>query len=126
MKNKVVLDSSLLLSIEENKVDIFQEIIYSIGKCEFYIPLVVMNEIENLAKNKGKRGVKAKTALLLIKKYEENIEVIPSGKIPDKAVVNLALDLGGIVATSDKKMKEISLRRGLRVIRFKGKKLEML
>ena len=122
---KVVLDTSILFHIEEYRLNIFDEI-YGIiegGNVEFYIPLSVIREVEFISNNKGKRGIKAKTALLIIKKYEKNIEIVPSGKIPDKAVINLAKDIGGIVATSDKKLKNIALRKGLSVIIATGKKL---
>ncbi len=119
----IVLDTSILLHIEEYKLNVFEEASRLVeGKIRFYIPFSVIKEIEAMSRNRGKKGIKAKTALLVLKKYEDNIDVIPSGKVPDKAVLNLAEDLSAIVATSDKKLKDRALKKGLKVIIATGKK----
>ncbi len=127
MNKKVVLDSSALLGIEEFKIDIFQRIKEELeGKIEFYITTSVMREIENLSKNRGKRGVKAKTALLVIKKYEEEIEVVPYEGNADSSVLRFAKDYDAYIATADRKIKDLALKNGLEVIVIRGKKVEVI
>ncbi len=121
-----VLDTSSLLAIEENKMDIFRELIFNFGDRYFLIPTAVINEIKNLAKNKGKRGVKAKIALSLIEANKERVVFISSfGKV-DNVVLEVAKSNKGIVVTKDKALKNRALKSGLAVVVISRKKLILL
>ena len=133
----VVLDTSALLSIEEYKVDIFDEVKKELSsKAVFIIPYSLLEELKRLSKIKGKKGIKARVALLFLEKYSKDI-VFFSPKKEDEEKLRKFFPLADYHAllssflndcylfTLDKKLLKKARALNLPLLSWKGK-LEIL
>lgn len=117
----VILDSNAILMLFEFSIDLEDELTRLLGKYKIIIPKPIFDELMFLSTNgKGNKRYISKPALELIKKYE--IAEMERNLKGDKAVINLAKKLQGIVVTNDrdliKRLKNISIS----VIFLRGKK----
>jgi rRNA-processing protein FCF1 len=105
----------------EFSIDIDNEVIDLIGKCQIIIPKPIYNEIELLSiKGKGKKKKIAKASLELIKRKYEIID-ISLEKTGDDAIIEYAKNLYGIVVTNDKELRKKLKIELIPVIYLRGK-----
>ena len=72
-----------------------------IGQLDYFVPLIVFQELENLTKDE-KKGSNANSTL----KYIQNYKMINIfGSFADKAIIDYVEANGGIIATMDKELK---------------------
>ena len=118
--NKIVLDTSMLLSIPENKARIFEGITEKLGKTEFFVTESVLRELEILRERKGKK----RDVGIVEKALEANkVERLDDGcGNADDCLAGKASE-GFIVATSDGALKKRIKGFGGRVIYLKKGKL---
>lgn len=119
-QNRVLLDTSILLAISENKARVLEDIRSRLGKVEFFVPSSVIRELEIVGSRKGKkqayltaRGV---IELNKVKEIEDH------GRNADDFLVECAQD-GFIVATNDSALKKRIKDFGGRIIYLKKRTL---
>ena len=78
----VICDTSFLIHLATRNIKNLDSIYSEIGNIEFVIPLVVLNELEQLTKNQNKQADASKT--LEFVRDMKNIEI--SGKFADNAI----------------------------------------
>ena len=93
----VICDTSFLIHLSTRKIKNLDLIYSEIGNIEFVVPLVVLNELEQLTKNQNKQDDAIKT--LEFVRDMKNIEI--SGKFADSAISEYIQKHGGMVATMD-------------------------
>ena len=98
----VICDTSFLIHLATRKIKNLDSIYTEIGNIEFVIPLVVLNELEQLTKNQNKQADASKT--LEFVRDMKNIEI--SGKFADNAILEYIKKHGGMVATMDDELKK--------------------
>jgi rRNA-processing protein FCF1 len=118
--NKVALDTSILLSIPENKARVFEGIREKIWNAEFFVTESVLRELDVLQERKGKRQ-----DVEIVRKAlkAHNVKTLENGC--DNADDCLAEKASGgfIVATSDSALKKRIKGFGGRIIYLKKGKL---
>ena len=97
----VICDTSFLIHLATRKIKNLDSIYTEIGNIEFVIPLVVLNELEQLTKRPNKQDDASKT--LEFVRDMKNIEI--SGKFADNAILEYIKKHGGMVATMDEELK---------------------
>jgi rRNA-processing protein FCF1 len=97
----VICDTSFLIHLATRKIKNLDSIYTEIGNIEFVIPLVVLNELEQLTKRPNKQDDASKT--LEFVRDMKNIEI--SGKFADNAILEHIKKHGGMVATMDEELK---------------------
>ena len=97
----VICDTSFLVHLATRKIKNLDSIYTEIGNIEFVIPLVVLNELEQLTKRPNKQDDASKT--LEFVRDMKNIEI--SGKFADNAILEHIKKHGGMVATMDEELK---------------------
>ena len=103
-KRVVALDTNMLLSIEQFKVDVLSQIQEMEGRISFVLPGQVWKELQGLKKESKTLAKRVKIAEELIKKRKvKKVRVL--GRNADQALVNLAKK-GVMVATNDKALKK--------------------
>ena len=98
----VICDTSFLIHLATRKIKNLDSIYTEIGNIEFVVPLVVLNELEQLTKNQNKQDDASKT--LEFVRDMKNIEI--SGKFADNAILEYIKKHGGMVATMDDELKK--------------------
>ena len=97
----VICDTSFLIHLATRKIKNLDSIYTEIGNIEFVVPLVVLNELEQLTKRPNKQDDASKT--LEFVRDMKNIEI--SGKFADNAISEYIQKHGGMVATMDEELK---------------------
>ncbi len=114
--NKIALDASFLLAIPENRARVFEGIRGELGQAGFFVPDLVLKELEAIGKRKGKKG-----DVEIVKKAMELNNVKELACVEEKAddcLAELASE-GFIVATSDSRLKKRIKGFGGRIIYLK-------
>ena len=83
-----------------------------IGSLDYFVPSIVLHELENLT-NDTKKSPNAKSTLEYIKNFKK-IEI--TGSFADNAILDYVKKNGGIVATMDKELKNKIKNLGASVI----------
>ena len=83
-----------------------------IGSLDYFVPTIVLQELENLT-NDIKKGTNAKSTLEYIKNFQK-IEI--AGSFADDAILDYVKKNGGIVATMDKELKNKIKNLGASII----------
>jgi len=111
---KIILDTSFILSAVKKKIDFFEEL----SDYEILIPINVLNEIEGLKKSNS-------TANICLKVLEKNKfkKINFKTKNTDRGIVEYSKNNDLIIATLDKEIKNKTKNKKL-VIRVK--KLEII
>ncbi len=117
--NKVVLDTNALLSIEELKIDIFEEL-RGLGYTDFIVPGAVLEEIEKLSEKGGKASKASRVALQFIEKLR--VVDSPSGSADD-SVIYIAEREGASVFTNDRELRRRAKSSGIPVIYIRNLKI---
>jgi rRNA-processing protein FCF1 len=122
---KIVLDTSVLLSIFELKIDLFEEIKKA---CDFRYELFIvegtLEELERLINGLllSKRQAAVFAEKLLQARHVKVLETENNGSVDDQLV-----DLDGyIVATADRELKRRLKAKGTRILTIRQKKYVML
>ena len=97
----VICDTSFLIHLATRNIKNLDSIYSEIGNIEFVIPLVVLNELEQLTKNQNKQADASKT--LEFVRDMKNIKI--SGKFADNGILEYIKKHGGMVATMDEELK---------------------
>ena len=120
---EILVDTSVLMSVYD-RVDPFELVISSLDfRPVFYIPSVVLKELQKfLSENpaKEKRSRVALKYLEINKNLWEIIEVEDNGLVDD-ILLRLCKERGYLLYTSDYRLKERALSRGIKVIYLRQK-----
>ena len=113
---KVVLDTNALFYPFQFKVSLEDEIVSLLGGCKILVPRVVLKELKNLQEKGNKQAGAAM-------KYAERFEMLkgPPGEIGDTSILAAAVQVDGILVTSDRGLIERAKKKGLQVIFVRGK-----
>ena len=121
--NRVVLDTSILLSIAENKIAVLDAIREKLGAAEFFVTSSVSRELKALEEQGGKRQ-EAEVARKVLDAH--NVQELENDcENADDCLAEKASQ-GYLVATSDSELKKRIKGFGGRIIYLKkGKLVEM-
>ena len=109
---KVVVDTSMLLSVQENNVDFFEQAKHILGRPEFYVTEQVLEELERLGKKNSNKASVAVARKLL---QNNNVKVWKvKARNADEALEILSKK--AIIATNDAKLRKKALENGSRVM----------
>ena len=115
--NRVLVDTSSLLSICETKADLF-EIEKVLGKVEYCVTSSVLYELEKLSRE----NLNKKKCLNILKQLMVNFTVIDDKeKYVDSSFIKLA-DKDYIYVTNDSELSRELKKKGRRVFRLSNKK----
>jgi len=124
---RVLLDANALMMPAQFKIDLFEEIRELIGCFEPVVLRSVVQELDGLARMKGRDGAAARYGLTLARTCTivENDDVPP---VPvDEQMIAYATRHGCMVVTNDRHVRDALMARGIGVISMrKQKKLEVL
>lgn len=113
MRQIVVLDTSALLSVFEEKLNIDSQLRGAIGECDIVVPSAVMAELEAMS------GARARGAAGLSARYGS----FSCTRKGDDGVLEAALNLGAYaVVTNDAGLADRLIAQGIRVLRLSGRK----
>ena len=117
--NKVVLDTNALLSIEELKMDILEEL-RGMGYKEFIVPSPVLLEIKKISGGRSRASIAARIAL----KFIERLRVVETGiKNADESVIDVARSENAVIFTNDKRLRAKAENQGIPVIYIRNLKV---
>jgi|Deesub1362A_J573_1020465.scaffolds.fasta_scaffold02522_2 hypothetical protein len=109
---KVILDTSILMAINEFRVDVLS-LLEDEGFTEFLVPEAVVEELEKMKDN-----VNARVALMLL----DRMKIIPGRGYADDVIVKVAKKEGAPVCTSDRELIEKLKREKINVIYLRQRK----
>ena len=113
----VVADANALIMPFKDSMNIDAELSRLIGNYEIVIPAPIIGELERLSDSN--RFAKMALSLARTKK------VVESSESGDMSIIDVALNLNGIILSNDRELIELARGKKLAVIRLKaGKKLE--
>ena len=119
----IALDTNMLLSIEQFKVDVFRQAKDLEGKVKFIVPMQVASELKQLAKESKTLAKRVNIAQQLMKKHEVKRKRVEAANA-DQALIILAQD-GVIIATNDRELrKKIKAKKGSIMFLRKKKLIE--
>ena len=101
---KVILDTNMLLAVEQLKIDLMQEIENNLPKAKVLLPEQVMQELERLKRKSQKLEKAVKIAEKIIR-FGKIKKIKVQAKNADKALLKLAKK-GFIIATNDKLLRK--------------------
>ncbi len=116
----VLLDTNAIFMIFEFSIDIDSELTRLLGSNSIKVPEAVVHEIEAIGnKGKGKQKNLAKPALQFIRRYPQlSHDHYP---IADDAILHVASDLGAVVVTNDRGLRDRLKQKGVSRIFLRGK-----
>jgi len=123
----VILDTSVLISIFEKKIDIRDEISAEIGKAELLVPRSVLRELKKLySLSKGSKRRLAKAAIDYI--YSAGFKIVESEdeEDVDENLIILAKNFDAAVATLDKELINKLRKEGIEIITWKNKRFKLV
>ncbi len=120
---RVALDTNMLLSINEQMVDIFPQIKQTLGLVSFVVPKQVLKELSEIEKKSAKAKKNVFVAKELMKKNAVKTVTI-NARNADEALLKLSPQM--IVASNDKELKRAVIKNNGKVIFLrKNKFIEM-
>lgn len=121
-KERVALDTNMLLAINELKLDVFEEIKKRFGRVEFLVTSNTLKEMKQLKKEGKKKESSARIGEKLIK--INKCKILKEGKEinADKELIELSKE-GVIIGTNDKDLKNKIKEEGGKVIFIRQKKI---
>lgn len=123
----VILDTSVLISIFEKKIDIRDEISAEIGKAELLVPRSVLRELGKLySLSKGSKRRLAKAAIDYIDSIGFKIIESEDEENVDKDLIMLAKKFDAAVATLDKELINKLRKEGIEIITWKNKRFKLV
>ncbi|MCX6801630.1 MAG: hypothetical protein NT067_00805 [Candidatus Diapherotrites archaeon] len=118
--NRVVFDTSLLLSIPENKARVFEGIKEKVADAEFFVTESVLRELDTL---KGRKGKRQDVEIVRKALKANNVKTLENGCANADDCLAEKASGGFIVATSDSELKKRIKGFGGRIIYLKKGKL---
>lgn len=109
---KIVFDTSFLLSIVAKPTDWEDQLKDILGNYEGIVLLPVRRELELLASKKNKKSKIARVALLISK----NFNFVEEAGKADEAIITYCMRNKAIAATTDNELRNTLMRNGVRVI----------
>jgi len=109
---KVILDTSVLMDINEFKVDVIS-LLRDMGFAELLVPESVVRELEKM-----KDDVNARVALMLL----DRLKVVPSEGYADEVIPELAKRERASVCTVDRELMEKLKKEKINVIYLRQRK----
>ena len=104
------------------RIDLFDELRTLIGGFEAVVLSGVMEELEGLSRERGQNGAAARYGLALARECT----VADSGELEsrsvDAQVIEYAAQIGCMVVTNDRRLKDALLARGIAVITMRQQK----
>jgi len=113
---KVVLDTNALFFPFKFSINLEEEILQLVGRCEIVVPDVAISELEKLRREGNKEAGAANKFLERFDRLTCN----PAMK-GDAAILDAAKNVNGILVTSDKELIRKAKAEGLKVIFLRGK-----
>ena len=96
-----ISDTSFLIHLATHRITNLSDLETEIGRIEFIVPDIVIQELKHLSEDKEKNKI-ATVTLDFIKDFKTNSI---TGKTADLGVLDFVEKNGGIVATMDKELK---------------------
>ena len=100
----VALDTNALLYIGKFRIDVFREILDSMGRVKFVIPFKVIEELKALAGKNASLRKQARIAFALLAKHKAK-KVRTQALHADDALLELG-EKGAVIVTNDRALKE--------------------
>ena len=98
---KVISDTSFLIHLATHRITNFSDLETEIGRIEFIVPDIVIQELNHLSEDKEKNQI-ASATIDFIKNFKTNSI---TGKTADDGILNFVEKNGGMVATMDRELK---------------------
>lgn len=121
---KVILDSSILLSSYEYKIDLNKSLYLLFNEpVELVFSTSLLGEIRALAKKSGRRSLAARFVLQNFEKITQGfkVSIVKSNLVADKWIFNYAKQHNAIVATNDAQLKLRLKNIDVKIVTLKGK-----
>ncbi|MFP3065044.1 MAG: PIN domain-containing protein [Sulfolobus sp.] len=119
----ILVDTNVLMSVYD-RIDPFELVISSLDfKPVFYIPSLVLKELQKFLNENPAKEKRARVALKYLevnKNLWEVIEVEDNGLVDD-VLLRLCKERGYLLYTNDYRLKERALSRGIKVIYLRQK-----
>ena len=96
-----ISDTSFLIHLATHRITNFSDLETEIGRIEFIVPDIVIQELNHLSEDKEKSQISSVT-LDFIKNFKTNSI---TGKTADDGILNFVEKNGGMVATMDRELK---------------------
>jgi rRNA-processing protein FCF1 len=111
---KILFDTSFLVSAMKFKIDIIPELM-KFGKPEMFVLDMVVRELAELAKGRGKDGINSRLSIGFIEREHVGVMKTHPG-YTDRKIITYALNRDMAVCTVDGSLKKMLLKRGAKVI----------
>ena len=96
-----ISDTSFLMHLSTHRITNFSDLETEIGRIEFIVPDIVIQELNHLSEDKEKNQI-ASATIDFIKNFKTNSI---TGKTADDGILNFVEKNGGMVATMDRELK---------------------
>ena len=114
-----ISDTSFLIHLATHRITNLSDLETEIGRIEFIVPDIVIQELKHLSEDKEKNKISTVT-LDFIKDFKTNSI---TGKTADLGILDFVEKNGGIVATMDRELKVIIKQVGGSVLSIHNDKI---
>ena len=114
-----ISDTSFLIHLATHRITNFSDLETEIGRIEFIVPDVVIQELKHLSEDKEKNKISTVT-LDFIKDFKTNSI---TGKTADHGILDFVEKNGGMVATMDRELKVMIKQVGGSVLSIHNDKI---
>ncbi len=122
----VICDTSFLMVLVSAPVKCIDEVEKEIGKVNFLVPDIVIEELKHLERTSGpKKSMIAKTAIDISSSKSKIVEV-PNSRHVDDAIINYATNHNCAAATIDRNLKKRLLVNNILVITLSNNILRLV
>ena len=122
----VICDTSFLMVLVSAPVKCIDEVEKEIGKVNFLVPDIVIEELKHLERTSGpKKSMIAKTAIDISSSKSKIVEV-PNSRHVDDAIINYAMNHNCAAATIDRNLKKRLLVNNILVITLSNNILRLV
>ena len=116
---EVVCDTSFLMHLASTRIKNIENIEIDIGRIQFVIPDIVIQELNKLSNEPNKKNI-AHATLEQIKNYKI---ISLKGKYADEALIDFVKENGGIIGTIDKELKTKIKQIGGSILSFSNDRI---
>ena len=116
---EVISDTSFLIHLATHRITNLSDLETEIGRIEFIVPDIVIQELKHLSEDKEKNKISTVT-LDFIKDFKTNSI---TGKTADLGILDFVEKNGGIVATMDRELKVMIKQVGGSVLSIHNDKI---
>ncbi len=114
-----ISDTSFLIHLATHRITNLSDLETEIGRIEFIVPDIVIQELKHLSEDKEKNKISTVT-LDFIKDFKTNSI---TGKTADDGILNFVEKNGGMVATMDRELKSKIKQAGGSVLSIHNDKI---